>query len=172
MTAGLVRFTLVLAAVGLLSAPASRLSAEEAASPALAKAVTATTVTLQDGLKASVREGNPISAKFEVEHDALQLSVYTLKGGDFMEVVVDPKTGTVAKAEKITDAGDLKEAAAQKSAMAKATTALLAAADAAAQANPGSRAVSVYPQLQNGSPIAEVTLLQGSVFKKVTGKLD
>ena len=43
---------------------------------------------------------------------------------------------------------------------------------AAVKANPGSRAVSVYPQLQNGNATAEVTLLQGMTFKKVTEKLD
>ena len=41
------------------------------------------------------------------------------------------KTGAIAKAEKITDADDLKAATAQKAAMAKATVSLLAAADAA-----------------------------------------
>jgi hypothetical protein len=32
--------------------------------------------------------------------------------------------------------------------------------------------VSVYPQLQNNNPVAEVTLLQGTTFKKVTEKLN
>ena len=127
---------------------------------------------MQDGLKASEREGKPISGKFEIEHDSLQLSVYTLKGNDFIEVVANPKTGTVAKAEKITDADDLKAAAVQKAAMDKATVSLLAAADAAAKANAGLRAVSVYPELRNGHPVAEVTLLQGTALKKVTEKLD
>ena len=131
-----------------------------------------TTVTLQDGLKASEREGKPLSGKFEIEHDALQLSVYTLKGNDFIEVVADPKTGAIAKAEKITDADDLKAAAAQKAAMAKATVSLLAATDAAAKANAGLRTVSIYPQLQNGHAVAEATLLQGTTLKKVMEKLD
>jgi hypothetical protein len=97
--------------------------------------------------------------------------VYTLKGDDFVEVVADPKTGAVAKAEKITDADDLKDAAVQKAAMAKATVSLLSAADTAAKAT-GTRAVSVYPQMRNGHVVAEVTLLQGTVLKKVTEKLD
>jgi hypothetical protein len=89
-----------------------------------------------------------------------------------MEVVVDPKTGAIAKAEKITEAGDLKEAAEQKAAMAKAKVPLLIAAEAAVNANPGSRSVSIYPRLRDGSASAEVTLLQGTTFKKVTEKLD
>jgi len=56
--------------------------------------------------------------------------------------------------------------------IAKATGSLLAAADAAVKANAGSRAVSVFPQLPNGHPVAEVTLLQGTNSKKVSEKLD
>ena len=81
---------------------------------ALADAMKNASATLQGGLKASEPQGTPISAKFEIEDGKLQLSVYTVKGDDFIEVVADPNTGTIAKAEKITDAGDLKEAAEQK----------------------------------------------------------
>jgi hypothetical protein len=172
MTSKALRLTAFVAAIGLFTAQAAFVRAEDTDPAALAKALKDTTVTLQDGLKASEREGKPISGKFEIEHDAPQLSVYTLKGDDFMEVVADPKTGAIAKAEKITDADDLKAATAQKAAMAKATVSLLVAADAAAKANAGLRIVSIYPQLQNGHPVAEVTLLQGTVFKKVTEKLD
>jgi hypothetical protein len=172
MTSTVLRLMLVLAAVGLFSAPVVLVRAEDTDPAALAKALKDITVTLQDGLKASEREGKPISGKFEIEHDALQLSVYTLKGNDFIEVVANPKTGTVARAEKITDADDLKAAAVQKAAMDKATVSLLAAADAAAKANAGLRAVSVYPELRNGHPVAEVTMLQGTALKKVTEKLD
>jgi len=95
-----------------------------------------------------------------------------MKGNDFMEVVADPKTGTIAKAEKITDAGDLKEAAEQKAAMAKAKVPLLTATETAVKANAGAQAVSIVPELKNGQAMAEVTLLQGTTFKKVTEKLD
>jgi hypothetical protein len=139
---------------------------------ALAAAVNDTTATLQGGLKASEREGTPISAKFEIADGKLQLSVYTMKGNDFMEVVADPKTGASAEAEKITDAEDLKAATSQKAAMAKAKVPLLAATETAVKANPGFVAVSVFPDLKNGQATAEVTLLQGTTLKKVTEKLD
>ena len=133
--------------------------------------------TLQGGLKASEAQGTPISAKFEIEDGKLQLSVYTVKEGgfmheDFMEVVADPNTGAIAKSETITDAGDLKEAAEQKAAMAKAKVPLLTATETAVKTNAGSRAVSVVPELKNGQAVAEVTLLEGTAFKKVTEKLD
>jgi len=159
-------------AIGLWAAAAVPAQAEGGDSAALAAAMKNATATLQGGLKASEAQGTPISAKFEIEDGKLQLSIYTMKGNGFTEVVADPKTGAIAKAEKITDAGDLKEATAQKAAMAKAKVPLLTAAEAAVNANAGSRAVSIVPELKNGQATAEVTLLAGNTFKKVTEKLD
>ena len=167
-----VQWMLIMAAVGLCGVGAAPVCAEAGDSAALAAAMKDATATLQGGLKASEREGTPISAKFEIEDRKLQLSVYTMKGDGFMEVVADPKTGAIARAEKITDAGDLKEAAEQKAAMAKAKVPLLSAAETAVNANAGAQAVSIVPELKNGQAMAEVTLLQGTTFKKVTEKLD
>src|SRR5713101_1828631 len=163
---------LFVAVFSLFSAGAGGLRAEEGDPAALAAALKNTKVTLQQGLKASERQGKPISAKFEIEKGQLQLSVYTQKGKDFFEAIVDLKTGAVAKAEKISDAGDYKEATEQQAAMAKAKVSLLAAADQAAKVNPGSRAVGITPELKDGHATAEVNLLQGTNFKKVAAKLD
>ncbi len=163
---------LIIAAFGLLSVATGGLRAEEGDPAALAAALKNTKVTLQQGLKATERQGKPISAKFEIEHGQLQLSVYTQKGKDFFEAIVDLKSGAVAKAEKILDAGDYKEAAEQQAAMAKAKISPLAAADKAATANAGSRVVGITPELKDGHPTAEVNLLQGTTFKKVAAKLD
>src|SRR5712692_10596124 len=73
----------------------------------LAKALQGGKVSLRKGLDASAREGRPISAKYEVEHDKLQLSVYTSKGDKFSEVIVDHTTGKVSKVEPITEGKDL-----------------------------------------------------------------
>jgi len=164
-----VRLALCVAAIGFWSAP---VWAEAGETAALAAAMKDASATLQVGLKASEREGTPVSAKFEIEDGKLQLSVYTMKGDGFMEVVADPKTGAIAKAEKINDAEDLKAAATQKAAMAKAKVPLLTATDTAVKANTGFRAVSIYPGLKGGQATAEVTLLQGTTFKKVSEKLD
>ena len=56
--------------------------------------------------------------------------------------------------------------------MAKAKVPLLTAAETAVNANAGSRAVSIVPELKNGQATAEVTLLAGNTFKKVTEKRD
>ena len=168
-TSRAVSLILLVAAIGLWGGPAW---AEAGDSAALAAAMKNATATLQGGLKASEAQGTPISAKFEIEEGKLQLSIYTMKGNDFMEVVADPKTGAIAKTEKITDAGDLKEATAQKAAMAKAKVPLLTATETAVNTNAGSRAVSIVPELKNGQATAEVTLLTGNALKKVTEKLD
>ena len=46
------------------------------------------------------------------------------------------------------------------------------AAEMAVQDNAGYRVVSIFPDLQDGHAVAEVTLLQGTTAKKVTEKLD
>ncbi len=138
----------------------------------LAKALTEAKISLQRGVTASAKTGKPISAKYEVEDGKLLLSVYTMKGDAFSEVIVDHKTGTVAKAEPITKADDLKDAKAQREAMAKAKRSLEAAASAAVKENKGFRAVSVMPAMKADHPVADVTLLKGTEWKTVTEKLD
>ena len=172
MASKAVQWVLMIAAIGFWSIEGTPAWAEDDDPAALAAALKNVSATLQGGLKASEAQGTPISAKFEIEDGKLQLSIYTMKGTDFMEVVADPNTGLIAKAEKITDTGDLKEAAEQKAAMARAKVPLLSAAETAVNANAGFRAVSIVPELKSGQATAEVTLLQGTTFKKVTEKLD
>lgn len=155
---------------GANAVPASAQGEDDVA--ALATALKDVQFTLQDALKASEREGKPISAQFEMDDGKLQISIYTTKGDEFTEVVADPKTGTIIKSEEITDADDLNDAADQKAAIEKASLSLVGAADAAVKDNAGSRAVAIFPDLKDGHAIAEVTLLQGTTAKKVTEKLD
>jgi len=129
-------------------------------------------VTLEQGLTASSSKGKPISGKFELEDGKLQLSVYTAKGSDYSEVIVDHRTGKVAKAEPITSGDDLTAAKAQAEVMAAAKTPLKAAVQKAVKENKGYRAVSVTPSMKDGHPSAEVTLLKGSETKSATEPLD
>jgi hypothetical protein len=152
------------------SAPRAEEAKDEAA---LAKALAAAKVSLEKALSASQREGKPISGKFEIGDDGkLQLSVYTAKGDAFSEVIVDHTTGTVEKAEAITGGEDFEAAKAQNEAMAKAKLALDKAVFKAVYANRGYRAVSVYPSLKDGHPVAEITLQKGDAWKRVTENLD
>jgi hypothetical protein len=90
----------------------------------LAEAPESVKVSLDDGLRASEARGTPISGKFEIEDEKLQLSIYTMKDGKFFEVIVDHKTSTVAKMEPITEGDDLAAAKGQAQAMAKAKSSL------------------------------------------------
>jgi hypothetical protein len=146
--------------------------AAESSDVALAAAMKNVPTTLEQGLKASQKTGEPISAKFEIEDGKLQLSVYTSTGDGFTEVVVAPDNGSVMKAEKITDEGDLKAATAQKAAMEKAKMPLLAATEKAVGANAGARAVSIYPELKEGQPVAAVTLVHYDKFITASQKLN
>jgi hypothetical protein len=138
----------------------------------LAKALKDAKIPLQQGLTASTKEGKPISAKYEVEDGKLQLSVYTMKGDNFSEVIVDHKTGKIAKAEPITKSDDLTHAKEQSEAMAKAKRSLSAAASEAVKENKGYRVVSVMPTVKDGHPVADVMLVKGTEWKTVAEKLD
>ena len=138
----------------------------------LAKALAAAKVSLGSGLTTSATIGRPISAKFEVEGGKLQLSVYTEKDGKFSEVVVDHMTGKVAKSEPIGEGEDLTHAKSQSAAVAKAKLALSAAVSKAVSANAGYHAVSVFPSLKDGHPIAEISLHKGAEWRTVTETLD
>src|SRR5213592_4561435 len=101
-----IRVLSIIAAIGFCAIEAVPAWAEDDIA-ALAAAMKDATATLQGGLKASEREGTPISAKFEIEDGKLQLSVYTMKGDKFFEVVVDHQNGKVAKTEPIAGGDDL-----------------------------------------------------------------
>jgi hypothetical protein len=138
----------------------------------LAKALKDAKIPLERGLTASAKAGKPISAKYEVEDGKLQLSVYTMKDDAFSEVIVDHKTGTIARTEAITEGDDLSHAKAQSEAMAKAKRSLSAAASQAIGENKGYRVVSVMPALKDGHPVADVTLVKGTEWKTVSERLD
>jgi len=162
-------FTLL--ALVWLAVPGQVAQAEDEA-PLTAKDLKDAKVSLEDGLKASEAQGKPISAKYEVEKGKLQLSVYTAKGDKFSEVVVDHKSGKVAKAAAIDEGDDLKAAKEQNAAMAKAKESLRAAVAKAVGGNEGYRAVSAFPKLDGDHAVVQVTLVKGTESRTVTQKLD
>ena len=139
---------------------------------ALAKALTPVSATLESGIAAAEAQGTPISAKFEMDKDALQLSVYMMKGTAFSEVIVDYKTGKIAKTEPITTGEDFTAAKQQGAAMSKATMPLRSAVATAVKANSGYRAVSATPAMNAGHPVATIELVNGTMFKTISQKLD
>ena len=169
---------LILSVFLLLAAPIARAvdddddENEAKDQSAVTKALPQAKVSLEQALAASEREGKPISAKFEVEDGKLQLSVYTMKGDKFSEVIVDHVSGKVLKTEAITDGEDLTAAKSQGGALAKAKKTLRAALDEALKANKGYRAVSVVPDIEGGHPMTDITLAKGEELKKVEQKLE
>jgi len=137
----------------------------------LAKAVSAAKVSLEKGLMAAATEGRPISAKFEVEDGKLQLSVYTMKGDKFYEVVVDQQTGRITKTEPIPEGEDLAAAKSQSEAMAKAKLSLREALSRAVAEHKGFLAVSVLAELKDGHPVADVSLVNGQEWEMITENL-
>ncbi|WMT71446.1 PepSY domain-containing protein [Bradyrhizobium sp. Ash2021] len=138
----------------------------------LIKLLDTSKINLQQGLAASEQQGQPISAKFEVDEGKLQLSVYTAKDGKFSEVLVDYTNGKVMKAEPITEGDDLAAAKSQSATMAKAKTTLKDAVDKAAAQSAKIRVVSAAPSLKDGRPVVSIAFLDGEQMKTVQQPLD
>jgi uncharacterized membrane protein YkoI len=138
----------------------------------LVKLLDASKINLQQGLAASEQQGQPISAKFEVDDGKLQLSVYTAKEGKFFEVVVNYATGKVLKIEPITEGDDLAAATSQSAAMTKAKTTLKEAVDKAAAQSASARVVSAAPSMKDGRPVVSIAFLDGEQMKSVQLPLD
>jgi hypothetical protein len=128
--------------------------------------------TLEQGLTLSARSGRAIAAKFRLDDGDVILSIYAENAMGFREVEANVATGRPIGATLLTEEADLKVAHEQSAAMAKASTTLLAATQHAVAANPGARAIGIYPELQDGHPVATVTLLRDDKITKVTEKLD
>jgi hypothetical protein len=129
-------------------------------------------VPLAKGLAAARPKGKPISGKYEIEDGKLQLSVYTASKGRFSEVIVDHASGKIAKSEPIKEGEDYAHSVEQSKAMAKAKRSLSAAVAKAVAENPGYRAVSVVPSLQQGRAVATVVLENQAGTKTSSQKLD
>ena len=146
---------------------------EDESQEALIKLMDASKINLQQGLAASEQQGQPISAKFEVDEGKLQLSVYTVKEGKFSEVLVDYTNGKVIKAEPITEGDDLAAANSQSAAMTKAKITLKEAVDKTiTQSAKNIRAVRAVPSLKDGHPVASIDVLNYNQFQAIQQPLD
>jgi hypothetical protein len=138
----------------------------------VAKALPEGSLPLASALSASMAHGQPLSARYEIDHGALQLSVYTAKSGDFFEVIVDHGSGAIKKSTRITGGEDLNDARSQAKAMSYATSSLDKAVSQAIATNDGYRAIAVAPLLFGRHPVAAVTLAKGTETKMVSEDLD
>src|SRR5438270_75165 len=120
----------------------------------LAKLLPEATISIQQALRLSEFAGRPLSAGYDVEKNSLLLSVYTMKEGQFSEVIIDAKSGSLEQVEALTDPDEVEDAKDQSAAMTKAKNPLDVAVDAAENENSGYRAVGVIPMLNGGEPLA------------------
>jgi hypothetical protein len=145
---------------------------EDASQEALIKLLDTAKINLQQGLAASEQQGQPISAKFEVDDGKLQLSVYVAKEGKFFEVLINHMTGKVLRTEPITEGDDLSAAKEQNDAMGNAKTSLRAAVDKTIAESANTRAVSVAASMKDGHPIASIDVLTYNQVRAIQQPLD
>lgn len=122
---------------------------------------------LQQAVTASEQEGQPISARFDIDADKLKLSVCTARDQSFFEVVIDQTTGKVTEVKPVTEDSDLIADKLASAAMAKAKISLKEAIDRALSTAPGFRAVSATPGLEAGHAAAWILLVNDEEFKTV-----
>ena len=144
--------------------------------PVLGGVVSKAPVTLEQGFAASSREGVPISGKFEIEVDGAQLSVYTARNEAYSEVIVDHRSGRIAKVIPIVDGNDLVEAQQQMEVMRHADRSLEQLTAGVLKSYPGYRAVSVTPGRKaaraDAPPLARIVLTNGRDWKTVYEPLE
>ena len=133
----------------------------------LGRVVKEAPISLEQGFAASSREGTPISGKFELEVDGAQLSVYTAKGETFSEVIVDHKTGRIAKVIAIAEGNDLVDARNQLAVMKEAYRSLEDTTASTLIRHPGLRTVSATPGRKDGAPVVKVVLTNGTEWTTV-----
>jgi hypothetical protein len=161
-----------IAAAGVLLCTSLASRAEENYLAAVMRELPQATVSLDEAIKVSKREGKPISAEYDVEDGGLQISVYAKNGDQFSEVIVDPKSGLIIKTKPLTDPKEIREAEAESAAITKAKLPLEAALGAAVSANNGYRAVGIIPIINDDEPVTTVTMIGGDGIKTVAEKLD
>ena len=105
-----------IAAVGILICVGSPSRAEENFLSAVIRELPQATVSLDQALRATKREGTPVSAEYDVQDGDLQSSVYAKSGDQFSEVIVDPKSGSILKTKPLTDPTEINEAQEQSAA--------------------------------------------------------
>jgi hypothetical protein len=128
---------------------------------------------LDQALKASEREGQPLSGKYEMDSGMLQLSVTAKNAEGFLTIIFDHKSGSIVRKVPMVDRAEISEAEAQNHAMSDAKIPLVKAIENAVGTNNGYQAVRVVPIMAAGIvPFAMVTLIRGTDIKDVFENLE
>ena len=129
-------------------------------------------ITLESGLAVVEQRGRPVSANFDIADGDLQLVIWIETIDGLRQVVVDPNTAAIVRAEPINASDDLADAIAQKAAMDKARISLRSAVQQALRDNVDARVLEARPELKEGHAIAVTTLLVNGRFRRVSKWLE
>ena len=140
----------------------------------LAKGLKAATLSLEEGLTASEREGKPISGKFEVEEGKFQLAVYTMKGGQVRGGHRGPQGGEGGEggAHHGWGGSDRRQGAGRGHGQGEDEAISPRRGGRRRQSERGLPGGERAPRAEDGHPVATVTVAKGDEFKTVSEKLD
>ncbi len=128
---------------------------------ALSAAVKEAKTSLHAGIRMVSKDGIPLSANYEMKKGKLLLAVYTVRGDEFFETIIDPQSGKAIMAGPITINDDLTVVREQAKVITGSSHALWEVVFSAERANQGYRAVSVIPAQGEQGPAAIVILMKG-----------
>jgi len=166
--------SLLIAALAAVSVAVAQQDDDDDDDAVLGGVVMSAPISLGQRFAASSGAGVPVSGKFEIEKEAAQLSVYTARNDAYAEVIIDHRTGRVAKVIPIVDGNDLASAKEQMEVMRHAGLSLEQVTASALKSSPGYRAVSVTPGREDAGapPLAKIVLTNGREWKTVYEPLE
>jgi hypothetical protein len=127
---------------------------------ALSAALKDSKVPLHAGIRMVSKEAIPLSANYELKEGKLLLAVYTVRGDEFFETIVDPQTGKAIMGGPITIDDDLVVVREQAKVVTGSSHPLWEVVFRVERANQGYRAVSVVPEQGEQGPAAIVILMK------------
>ena len=128
---------------------------------ALSAALKEAKVPLHAGIRLVEKDSTPLSANYEMKEGKLLLAIYTARGDEFFETIIDPQTGKAIMAGPITIDDDLMVVREQAKVITGSSHPLWEVVFKVERANLGYRAVSVIPEQGEQGPAAIVILMKG-----------
>jgi hypothetical protein len=128
---------------------------------AMSAALREAKVPLHAGIRLGSKDSIPLSANYELKEGKLLMAIYSVRGDDFLETIIDPKTGKAIMNGPITIDDDLMVVREQAKVITGSSHPLWEVVFRVERANQGFRAVSVIPEQGEQGPAAIVILLKG-----------
>jgi len=127
---------------------------------ALSAALKDSKMPLHAGIRLVSKDAIPLSANYEMKEGKLLLAVYTARGDEFFETIIDPQSGKAIMSGPITIDDDLMVVREQAKVISGSSRPLWEVVFRVERANQGYRAVSVIPEQGEQGPAAIVILMK------------